>query len=198
MEFNKKTHKILILLTLKVSIMKKINNILELFFNEPARHWHFKEITDKARISDQRCNVWLKRLIKEKIITYHKTKGRRPYYRADDENTDFQNKKRLFGLNRLLETGFLRELQSIKKTVAIIIFGSYARGDWNSESDLDVFIYGDPAEFKYGGIWDNREVNVIYCKTKNQIKNIRSGLINNVLKGFFIKGNIHDLIGRSI
>ncbi len=182
----------------KMPYPNKGNNVLELFFNEPTKHWHFKEIVRKAKISEERANYWLKKFIKEEIIKHIKSKGKMPYFIARYDSSKYENKKKLYGLNRLFEIGLLNQLQSLKNTKTVVVFGSFARGDWNTNSDIDVFIYGDPEKLKFGTIAMGREVEVHFCRTKKEIKEIRSGLMNNVVKGYFVKGNIHDLAEVSV
>lgn len=172
----------------------KENNVLEIFFNEPTKHWHFKDIVKKAKISEQRANHWLKHFMKEKIIKHVKPKGKMPYFIAQYNYPIYKNKKKLYALNRMLETGFLNKLQSLKNAKAVVIFGSFSRSDWDTNSDVDVFIYGDPEDLKFGTIWLERGVEVHTCRTKKDIKEIKSGLINNVVKGYFVKGYVHDLV----
>ena len=101
-------------------------------------------------------------------------------------------------MTKLYESGLITELRSLEKAKAVVIFGSFARGDWHTKSDIDVFIYGNPGKFKFGTMALWREVQVQVCKNKKEIKEIRSGLMKNVIKGMFIKGNITDLAEVSI
>ena len=173
----------------------KERDVLELFFNEPTKHWHFKDVVKQAKISEDRANYWLRKLMKEDIISHVKPRGKMPYFIAKYEHPNYENKKKLYALNRMFETGLLSRLQSLKNANAVVIYGSFARGDWNTDSDIDVFIYGDPEELKFGTIWKGlgRGIEVHTVKTKKDIKDIRSGLINNVVKGYFVKGNVHDI-----
>lgn len=181
----------------KMPYPNKENNILELFFNEPTKQWHFKDIVEKANISEQRANHWLKCLKKKKIIKHIKPKCKMPYFIAEYNNSNYKIKKKIYALNRFYETGLLNKLQSLKNAKTVVIFGSFARSDWNTKSDIDVFIYGDPEDLRYGTIWLRRELQVHTFKTKKEIRNIKSSLINNVIKGYFVKGNIHDLVNVS-
>jgi len=45
--------------------LSKEPKIVELFFNEPSKYWHFKDIVKTAKISENRANYWLKNLLKE-------------------------------------------------------------------------------------------------------------------------------------
>ncbi|MBW2990881.1 nucleotidyltransferase domain-containing protein [Candidatus Woesearchaeota archaeon] len=174
----------------------KENNVLELFFNEPTKHWHFNEIVRKAGISEQRANHWLKQFVKKGLIKRVKPKEKMPYFIANYEHPVYENKKRLYGLNKMFETGLLTKLQSLKKAKTIVIFGSFARGDWNTQSDVDVFIYGDDENFGFETYWKSfgRTIQIHAFKSRRDIKKIRSGLINNVINGYFVKGSVHDIV----
>ena len=182
----------------KMVYPNKEYNVLELFLNEPTKHWHFKGIVKEANISKERANYWLKKFVKEKIISHIKPKGKMPFFIANYEHANYDNRKKLYALNKLYESGLLTELQSLEKAKVVVIFGSFARGDWHTKSDIDVFIYGDPGKFEFGTMAFWREVQVQVCKNKKEIKEIRSGLMKDVIKGMFIKGNITDLAEVSI
>ena len=173
----------------------KENTILELFFNNPTKHWGFEEIVEEADTARSKADKWLKRFIKSGWIKRIKPKGKMPYYLADYENPSYKNKKRIFALEKLYDTGFLNHLYSLKKTKTIILFGSFTRWDWHSGSDIDLFIYGDlegldiaPYELKL-----HRDIQLFICKNKKDISKLGEGLITNILKGDLIKGDIKPL-----
>ncbi|MCB9358347.1 nucleotidyltransferase domain-containing protein [Candidatus Woesearchaeota archaeon] len=191
------------LLRLNLSKMgkpSKQERILELFFNEPSKHWHFKEIVKTAKISEPSASKWLNLLQKEKIVQRIKPRGKMPYFTGNYKHENYRNKKKLYALQKMYETGLFQELQKLENAKTIIIFGSYARSDWNTQSDVDVFILGDSEEFKFGRHWTglgfqgkSREVQVHTFVDKQEINQIKSGLMKNVVKGYFIKGDVHDI-----
>jgi len=179
-----------------MGLPSKQDRILNLFFNEGTKHWHFKDIVKKAKISEDRANYWLKKLVKEEIIKRVKPRGKMPYFIANFESSEYKNKKKLFALSQLFNSGFLDYLHSLKNANAIVIFGSYARADWYTESDIDLFVVGHEKkldlvryELKLG-----REIQTHVFKDKNEVKKIKSGLIHNVINGFFVKGKVQDLV----
>ncbi len=174
----------------------KEEKLLELFFNEPSKHWHFEEIIKTAKISRQQANKWLKRMLAEKIILRVKPDGKMPYYIANHEHSNYDSKKKICALSKLYESGFMEYFQTLEKAKTVIIFGSYARGDWHTESDIDVFIYGDvnPLHIKTFYSTLGRELDVHTFKSLKEIRDIRSGLMNNVIDGLVIKGRIHDIL----
>jgi predicted nucleotidyltransferase len=178
--------------------LSKEENVLELFFNEPSKHWHFKDIIKAAKISRQQANKWLKRMLAEKIILRVKPNGKMPYFVANHEHSNYDSKKRIYALNKLYASGFMEYFQTLEGVKTVIIFGSYARGDWHTESDIDIFIYGDvdPLHVRtfYKGL--GRELDVHTFKSLKDIKEIRTGLMNNVIEGFVVKGSVNDVILR--
>ncbi|MFH1053828.1 MAG: nucleotidyltransferase domain-containing protein [Candidatus Woesearchaeota archaeon] len=178
----------------------KEERILELFLNEPSKHWHFEDIITIADVSRPVANKWLKSLLDKKIIKHIKPEGKMPYFQANTDHLNYDNKKRIYAMRKLYETGLLQKLQSLQKAETVIIFGSWYRGDWYTKSDIDIFIYGDPEEIKHGTLWKglgfqgkSRELQIHSFKTRKDIKNIKSGLMKNIIKGYFVKGDIHNI-----
>lgn len=174
----------------------KEEKVLELFFNEPSKHWHFKDIIQIAKISRQQANKWLKRFMKEKLVLHIKPTGKMPYFVANFSEPNYKNRKKLFAFSRLCSSGLLSHLQSLAKAKAVIIFGSYARADWDKESDIDIFIYGDAAGFEPVKFWGKigRVIEPHIFENAKEIRDIRSGLMKNVIKGMIVKGDLIDLI----
>lgn len=192
-------NKIYKLLMFNISIMgkpSKENSVVDLFFNEPSKHWHFKDVVKIAKISENRANFWLKKLLEEKIIVYNKKSGEMPYYTANFEHTNYQNKKKLYALENFYKTGFLSHLESLNASI-IIIFGSFSRSDWHSGSDIDLCIVGDDSEFEQGKFEQvlKREIQVFTFKNLKEAKKSNIYLVNNMLKGYFVKGDVQNIVG---
>jgi len=173
----------------------KEENILGLFFNNPTKHWHFEEIVKEADIVRSKADKWLKRFIKEKLIKRVKERSKMPYYISNYESPDYQNKKRLFALRKLNETGLLNHLSSLEKAKTVILFGSFTRWDWYEGSDIDVFIYGNPKGLSIGKyeMKLHRDIQLFICKDKKELRKLGSGLIRNIIQGDIIKGDIQFL-----
>ena len=175
--------------------MKKDELILELFFNEPTKHFHFEEILTEVGISRPQANSWLKSFIKSGLIKKIKLKGKMPYYVASYESSIYQNKKRLYALNLLDKSGFLEHLSSLKKAELIIVFGSFSRSDWYKDSDIDIFIYGNS-----GGMDKvllrrkmKRDIQAFVCKDKRELKKYNKELLMNIVEGYKVKGDLEQI-----
>ncbi|MFH0700828.1 MAG: nucleotidyltransferase domain-containing protein [Candidatus Woesearchaeota archaeon] len=170
--------------------------ITELFFNEPSRPWHFKDIVRQAKISENRANYWLKILKKEQIILYNKIEGEMPFYTANFAHSNYKMKKKLYALEHFYKIGFLRHLELLDADT-IVIFGSFSRADWHTKSDIDLFIIGSDEKLekdKYESLL-KREIQLFTFKNKKEIQKVNPYLINNVTNGYFIKGNVQNIIG---
>jgi len=106
----------------------KEERIIELFFNEPTKHWHFKDIVKTAEVSEIVAAKWLKKYSK-KFIKRIKPRKKMPYYIADWENEQYHIQKKFYTINKLYESGLISRLHKLKAKT-IIIFGSFSRTDW--------------------------------------------------------------------
>ncbi len=172
----------------------KETQILELFFNEPTKHWHFKDLKASISMADNKLSAWLKRFVKQKLVKRVKPRGKMPYYVSTFESPNYQNKKRLFSLQQFYETGFLNHLSTLDAQT-VIVFGSFTRWDWHSKSDIDLFIYGSDEQLelaKYQRIL-KRDIQLFTAKTNNDLKKMGNKFIRNIIKGDIIKGDINFL-----
>lgn len=175
--------------------MKKEESVLNLFFERPTKQWHFEEILKEARISRPQASRWLKAFTEQGIAKRVKPKGKMPYYIGEYENPSYQTKKKLFALNQMEANGMLTHLASLKKAESVILFGSMSRWDWTKESDIDLFIYGDPEGFDKGAFRKktHRQIELFTCKNKQEIKSMNPALMRSITEGYIIKGNLQFL-----
>jgi predicted nucleotidyltransferase len=167
--------------------------LLELFFNQPTKQWHFLELANKLDLAQSKLDKWLKRFISEKLIKRIKEKGKMPYYISNHEAFEYRNKKKIFAMMKLHETGFLNYLSGMNaKTV--ILFGSMSRSDWHEKSDIDLFVYGDASNVKIGKyeMLFKRDVQLFVAENEEDLKKMGPALLKNIIKGMTIKGDIPD------
>jgi len=86
-------------------------------------------------------------------------------------------------------------LLDLKNAKTVILFGSFMRSDWYKNSDLDVFIYGNPEGLKIAEYESklHREIQLFICQNKKDLNKFGTGLIRNIIKGNIIKGDIDFL-----
>ena len=170
----------------------KEQSILELFFNNPAKEWHFEDILKHTKLSRSKADKWLKVLVKSHIVKKVKPKAKMPYYTSNYEDPNYQNKKTIYALNALYDSGFLNHLKSLPKAETVILFGSYSRWDWHSESDIDLFVYGDSEglEIEKYEARLKRNIQLFACKNEAELKKFGPELLRNILRGNVIKGYV--------
>ncbi len=162
-----------------------------MFFNEPSRHWHFKDILSESKMSRERVNYFLKELAKEGLIVRVKPRGKMPYYTANMESLKFSYEKKIYGLKVLQD--LFEHVNCVEGIRTAILFGSFARGDWGKSSDIDLFIYGDAKGFEKGRLETRlgREIQLFYYDDPNKMrKELDPKLIPNIASGFSIKGSL--------
>jgi predicted nucleotidyltransferase len=174
----------------------KEEKVIELFFNEGTKHWHFKEVVKEAKISEDRANHWLKKLVKEEIILHIKEKGKMPYFIANFDKSNYKMKKKMYVYQKLIDSGLIEDIQSLNDVKTAVIYGSFSRADWYTESDIDIFIFGkdDKIDIDRYFSFFGREIQLHSFKNKKELKEIRSGIMQNIINGYFIKGKIQDLV----
>lgn len=176
------------------TIMKsKEDNVLGLFFNNPTREWHFEEILKQAKITRSKAAGWLKVFLKQGIIKKAKENGKMPFYIGNYESAAYKNRKKLFALNELYNSGLLNHLASLPAADTVVLFGSFSRSDWYEKSDIDIFIYGDYSGLKMAGFEQklHRDIEIFNCKDKGELKKFGEGLLSNIIKGNLIKGDMN-------
>ncbi len=170
---------------------RKKEAILELFFDEPTKHWHFEEIIKTAKISRPQAALWLKRFTKQKLVLRNKTRKKMPYYMGNCLHPAYQAKKKSFAVAKLESAGFIRHLLTLPHTKTITAFGSFVRGDWYAESDIDLFIYGNPAGLKLEKYRRSLgfPIHLMVCRDKQELAKFSQGILKDVMAGYTIKGD---------
>ncbi|NQV91955.1 nucleotidyltransferase domain-containing protein [Candidatus Woesearchaeota archaeon] len=166
-----------------------MNPLKSLFFAETLRRWHFEVILKESGLSRERVYHFLKELQKEDFIKRIKPKGKMPYYLAHRESHKFRIEKRMYGL-KILENLF-SHISECKNIKTAILFGSFANGNWNKSSDIDLFLYGKDNEFNKAKFELELGRDIQLFSYKNQQKIIlEPAVISNIIKGFHITQSI--------
>ena len=177
-----------------ITIMKsKENKLLELFFNS-SKHLHFEELRTKVHIGKPQLARWLHLFQKQSLIKRVKNAGKMPYYIQDSGNPHYQHKKKLYTLEKMTNSGLFFHLSTLADVKVAILFGSFARADWYSESDIDLFIYGNADKLEQGKfeLKLKRTIQIHEAHNTQDLQKIDK-LLPYILSGMFIKGSIQDL-----
>lgn len=173
----------------------KEENVLKLILeNSPLKEWHFKEMVREAKVTKLVANKWLKKYVSEGLLTYVKEKGKFPFFTVGSNNSVYYSLKRVYALEQLHKSGLIPKLSSLKSAKTIILFGSIAKGDWYKDSDIDIFVFGDITNFDKNlyelKLHKNIELHIF--QNKEEINEVKTGLIKNIINGYVVKGQIQD------
>lgn len=177
-----------------ITIMKsKEYLLLDIFFNS-SKYWHFEELRTKAQIGRPQLARWLRLFQKEGLIKRIKPLGKMPYYVQDVNNPNYQYNKKMYAQEKCTQSGLFSHLSSLSDAKVIILFGSFARSDWYSESDIDLFIYGNANELEQGKFETKlkRAIQIHQAENKEDLQKMDK-LLPYILSGIFIKGSMQDL-----
>lgn len=163
------------------------------FFAFPEEEFSLNEIAEKLEIAKTSAHLIISQLVTDRFLIVSKL-GKLWRIKANQEHPWFTTRKIPFNLRIVYESGIIawveREVPSAR---AIILFGSYRKGDDLKTSDLDIAV--EISEEKKLDIWkaiierlgyrENIKVNIHLFSRKridiNLFANIANGI---VLKGF--------------
>ncbi|HII15135.1 MAG TPA: hypothetical protein HA362_02380 [Nanoarchaeota archaeon] len=175
----------------------KEERILQLLLeNSPLRQWHFNELVKDSKVTRAVANKWLKRYVRQGLVKRVKEKGKFPYFTCGMDNPAYISKKRLMALEQVYKSGLAEHLINLKEAKSVVLFGSFARGDWHKDSDIDIFIYGDSRGFEKSKfeLKLKRPVELHVFETKEDLRQVKTGLLKNVLNGYALKGQMQDFL----
>ncbi len=164
--------------------------------NSPLKEWHFENILREAKVTRVVASKWLKKYSTLGLLKRIKKRGKYPYYTAGSNNLVYYSWKKYYALKQFYESGLIECLLTLKNAKTIILFGSMIKGDWYKDSDIDIFIYGKANELNKN-LYElrlQRHIELHIFENKKEIRKVKTGLINNVINGYLIKGKIQDLI----
>ncbi|HIH15104.1 MAG TPA: nucleotidyltransferase domain-containing protein [Nanoarchaeota archaeon] len=115
--------------------------ILNMFFENPNKKFHLRELSRSMKVSLPTILTATETLAKEKLIIKEKGKVMTLVY-ANLENKDFIRRKRVYNLQRIYDSNIVDNLaQMYGHPQAIILFGSFSRGEDRENSDIDIAVF---------------------------------------------------------
>lgn len=180
-------------------IMFKFNSeittkILRYFFINPGEKGYINELARFLDADPGNLSRKLKELEREGILT-SEFSGKQRYYFLNKRYPLLKEAKKFFEIKYGLTEQIARRLKAIKGMTQAFIFGSYAKGDFEAESDIDVLLIGEhsvlaagealrPLEKKIG-----REINIVDLTEEEFKKKQKAGdeFIADIFRGKTIK-----------
>lgn len=176
-----------------VELNEAYNKVMNWFFSFPDKEMSLTDLSSELVVSKKTANRVVNQLIKEGFLV-KEVLGRIWRISCNKDHPYNFTRKIAHNLIAVYESGILQEIhKKIENPRAIILFGSYRKGDDNEKSDIDIAVevLGDQAvrimPLGVAQIWHRKNVPVnlhIFSRNKidlNLFANIANGI---VLEGF--------------
>jgi len=169
-------------------MLEKYNryNLLKLFLDSPTDSFRLREIARLTKISPPSVMNYLKEFEKEGLTNKSIKRGV-PFYTALRDNPEFILYKKISIIFELNQGGLIDYIWDKLSPQAIVLYGSFAKGESIEDSDIDLFILGKNKNIELADFEKklNKKVHLLF---KESLKEINSELKNNILNGIILKG----------
>ncbi|MBS3156599.1 nucleotidyltransferase domain-containing protein [Candidatus Woesearchaeota archaeon] len=165
---------------------ESIFKVAELIFNYPNKTFHIRELTRKTNFSTTAVTKAIEELNKYNIVTIETTQLTKNV-KANLESEEYRFYKLVFNLYRLEKYNIINILISEYRPEAIVLFGSFAKGEDTENSDIDILVITPGKEIKEINIEKlekefNRKINLHILqnieKSSTEFKNsIANGIV---------------------
>jgi len=175
----------------KQKLTRLQNEILRILYINSGKELNQREIAKKLRVSPTAVSKSLNLLEKENLIVIKKQRNMNlNLVEFNTDNLEMIDMKRVDNLKMVYESKIIRFLEEIFTGCAIILFGSYSRGEDTIDSDIDIAVIGS----KYKEIdlrkFENMLERKITINFYNSFKDIHKNLKSNILSGILLSGSI--------
>jgi predicted nucleotidyltransferase len=126
----------------KSAIRRKI---ILLFVYNQRKEFYLSEIARRVKTTPGTAQRELNRLLAMDLIAFQK-RGNLNLYKLNGHYTLLREIEAIVRKTYGAEVELNKELSKFKGISFAFLFGSYAKGSMKSDSDIDLFIVGDPAE----------------------------------------------------
>ena len=169
--------------------------VAELIFNYPNKTFHIREMAKETGLSTTAVigKHSLKELHEFGIIKVERT-NLTTNVKANLESDAYRFYKKIFNLYRLERYTIIEKLKEVFQAEAIVLFGSFAKGEDVEESDIDILIITNHKEDEISSdflnAWEkllNRKINLhILPSLQKSSKEFKNAVANGiVLHGYF-------------
>ena len=172
-------------------------DILRPFFEEPSREFHIRELARVLKINHMTAKKYLEQLKKEGFLLESESKYVKNY-KADIDNEKFREYKKFFNIQNLIDSGLINLLDREFAYPAIVVFGSFEKGEDSINSDIDIFILSETKKELYLVQFEKklkRKIQLHVFSEKEYKKLIQNNphLVNNIANGRVLRGHFYVL-----
>ena len=133
--------------------------IILMFVYNRGKEFYLSEIARMVKTSAGTAQRELNRLMSQDLITFRK-RGNLNIYRLNEHYSLLDEIESIVRKTIGIEVQLGNELSKLKGIRFAFVFGSYAKGGFRSDSDIDLFLIGSPDEDDVFKVVQNVEVSV--------------------------------------
>ena len=172
-------------------MVREINN-LKIFFEEPEREFHLREIARIIKKNPVTVKRKLQEFVKKGILNLKKER-KFHFYSSNTENSKYKDIKKSYNFEKLSDSGLIDFLKQEFNLPTIIVFGSFEKGEDNKNSDVDLCIITETKKEasteKYERLINRRvQLHIFTSKKFKNLKLKNEGLFKNIINGYKIYG----------
>lgn len=155
--------------------------VLEPFYEDPQLEASIREIARKSNVSPAWTSKTVSKLENQKILTVNSGKSSKTVTKGEK----FTEWKRIYNLDNLYSSKLIHYLDKHLRPEAIVLFGSYEKGEDLKDSDIDIaVIKSREREIDLERFEDNleRDINLTYIRNPEKgDKNFRNSIANGTI-----------------
>ncbi len=163
-----------------------------MFFDEPVTEYSVREFARLRKISPSTASSYLQNMKKQELLVKRKERNL-VLYKANTEAAQYKDAKKYANIKRIRESRVLEEIEKRIHPLTVFLFGSYAKGENQKESDIDLFILThnkttlDLSHFQKI-LKANIQVFLFTPKEMPTLKEKNPNLLNNIINGTRLTG----------
>ena len=160
--------------------------LLKIFLFNPTEEFRLRELGRLSKISPPSVMNYLREFEKEGLIKSFNKRGI-PFYKAEINDEKFREYKKISIFFELNDSGLADFLWDELSPRAIILYGSYSKGESTENSDLDLFIMGKEKKINLDR-YEKKLGLSIHLFFEENVKKLPRELKNNLINGIVIRG----------
>ncbi len=159
---------------------QKWDKLLKLFFENSENQFTIRKIGKQTKIPTASVQRYVKQLQEDGLLTKENQANITPY---------FKFKKAVFIIDKLFTSGFVDYVEKTLSPSVLIVFGSVRKGEYDKESDIDMFIETTKEQENISlHEFEKKLGHKIQLFIEKDINHLPSDLLNNVINGIKLKG----------
>jgi len=157
--------------------------VLEFFLRNPTTEIHIKELARQLGIGPRTAETYLKKYAAEGLLKHRKS-ANAIFYSIVNDKPIVKRLKQFYAVAWLTEIGFVEAVRKENlETTLIVLYGTYASGDYDEKSDLDIILFSFNSKFPKDAVRlldKNASINIFtLAKWRKVSKEFRESVAKN-------------------